>query len=424
MSDINSKPQLPSKKFTSDFNSMINIITLNSLGMFFFQFLIPFVVSQEIEAKGIEMGVLFSMNIIGYMLSSPFVGIVIDRGIKRRFLILLGSFGRAFAYVILFISILLGSLIGLLIGMFFIGFFVSFYWIPLDTLISDKSSKFHRSLAFGLRDANIGKGSVIGAFIGFSIFAYAVSFDNPNPLFVYSPLIIYCLANIWAGLLFVFKVDESLKFDNFEQDNHNIQKNFIPSALIIGIALLVVTLFLGAINGSLAKPFLIVYLLENLTNDPNLAVFVYLPGGVLSIYLAPRLGKFADKINPYLGITGFSILGAIITLFLVNTYDILFFTLLLTIDMSIVSAGALIIQNFLSRISKSHRGKIFGFRSTFDNLGAIIGPILGGIIWDTINQKTPFYLSIGVELFLIPFFLLAILLVKPFLEESTEGEAY
>ena len=142
--------------------------------------------------------------------------------------------------------------------MFFIGFFVSFYWIPLDTLISEKSSKFHRSLAFGLRDANIGKGSVIGAFIGFGIFAYAVSFDTPNPLFVYSPLIIYCLANIYAGLLFVFKVDESLKFDSVENDR-NVQQNYIPNVLIIGMVLLVITLFLGAINGSLAKPFLIVY---------------------------------------------------------------------------------------------------------------------------------------------------------------------
>ena len=109
LSNNNSNPSPKPKKFTSDFQTMISITTLNSLGMFFFQFLIPFVVSQDIEAKGIEMGVLFAMNIIGYMLSSPFVGVNIDRGVKRRFLILLGSFGRAIAYVILFLSILFNS---------------------------------------------------------------------------------------------------------------------------------------------------------------------------------------------------------------------------------------------------------------------------------------------------------------------------
>lgn len=415
------KTKTSEQEFTSDFTSMVNIITLNSLGMFFFGFLIPFVVSQQINASGTEMGLVFSINIIGFMLSSPVAGVLVDYGISKKKMVLIGSFGRAISYIILFAAILADSLIGILIGMFSMGFIVSLFWIPLNTLIAEKSSKHHRSKAYGLRDSNIGKGQLLGAFIGFGIWGYANSFDNPNILLVYSPLLIYCLGNIIAGILFYLHVDEDMKYDpssetlNAEKENMGISNIFLLSMIFFLIVLL-----LGSTNGSLAKPFLLVYLLENLTTDPNIAMYIYIPAGVASVYLAPKIGEIADRISPYSGISIASLLGAVTTLFLVNTSDLLIFTVLLTLDTIIVSAGILIIQNFLSRVSKSHRGKIFGLQSTFNNLGSILGPLLGGVLWDTYGQKSPFYMSIGVELFLIPFFLIAVYLIFPYLEEAKD----
>lgn len=419
-SDLPSKtPSMP--PFTPDFSSMLNIITLNSLGMFFFGFLIPFVVSQQIDASGAEMGLVFSSNIAGYMISSPIAGVLVDYGLNKKKMVLIGSFGRAFSYIILFFSILADFLIGIILGMFFLGFIVSLFWIPLNTMIAEKSSKFHRSKAYGLRDANIGKGQVIGAFIGFGIWGYANSFDTPNLLFVYSPLLVYCFGNILAGILFFRNVDDTIKYDSFNAQKEKIQENNIVSnLLLLSIVFFLIVLFLGSINGSLAKPFLLVYLLENLTTDPTIATFIYLPVGAVSVYLAPKLGGLADKISPYLGISIASLFGAIITFFLVNTDSLLIFTVLLTLDSIIVTVGLLIIQNFLSRVSKSHRGRLFGLQSTFNNLGGLIGPILGGLLWDSFGQKAPFYLSIGVEVLLIPFFIIAVFLIHPYLEEATD----
>ncbi len=409
----------PDRPFTSDFSSMLNLITLNSLGMFFFGFLIPFVVSQQIDASGTEMGLVFSSNVIGYMISSPIAGILVDYGLSKKKMVLIGSFGRAMSYIILFLAILTDFLVGILAGMFFLGFIVSLFWIPLNTMIAEKSSKFHRAKAYGLRDSNIGKGQLIGAFIGFGIWGYANSFTNPNPLFVYSPLLIYCLGNMLAGILFFFNVDEDIKFISSDEPQVKIvENNQIARYYRLSILFFLFVLLLGSINGSLAKPFLLVYLLENLTTDPNIATYIYIPAGVASVYLAPKLGDLADKINPYSGITLASLLGAVTTFFLINTSSLLIFTLLLTLDTIIVSAGILIIQNFLSRVSKSHRGRLFGLQSTFNNLGGIIGPLVGGMLWDTFGQKSPFYLSIGVELFLIPFFIIAVFLIYPHLEES------
>ena len=48
-------------KITPDFIPMIRIVFWNSLGFFFFQFLIPYVTAQLLEASGTEMGLTFNI---------------------------------------------------------------------------------------------------------------------------------------------------------------------------------------------------------------------------------------------------------------------------------------------------------------------------------------------------------------------------
>jgi len=77
--------------------------------------------------------------------------------------------------------------------------------------------------------------------------------------------------------------------------------------------------------------------------------------------------------------------------------------------------------NFLSRVSIKHRGKFFGLITSFDSIGMIIGPILGGIVYD-FNSTTPFLISILVEWLLIPFFIIGIWILNPQIVESLEEE--
>lgn len=408
-------------RVTDDFNTMIKITIFNSLGFFFLDFLIPYVASQELRAAGIDMGIIFSVIVVGYMISSPFVGVLTDR-ILKKLLVFVGSVGRGVAYFFLYFAIIIKSLIALTLGMFLLGFCAGFFWIPLDTLIAEKSSASHRSYAYGRHYSAEGIGTFFGAFIGFSILLMALEIAPNNSFLIYSALVVFGLVNILAGIVFFLLVDESIKFENIESELTGVDtpptQKTIPTGLVIGLVLLFIVLFLNSTNGSLAKPFLNVYLLETIEDNPTLAALAYAPSGFVSMLLAPRLGDFADRTNPYLGISLASILGAIITFCLINTSDLSMFALLLILDVTVVTTGGLILSNFISRVSKSHRGKIFGFQSTFNNFGAIIGPILGGIVWDLFGPKSPFIVSIVVELALIPFFIIAIFYLKPHLAES------
>lgn len=415
-----------SLRYTNDFKSMIRIVTLNSLGFFFLDFIIPYIASQKLNATGVQIGLIFSVQVMGIMISSSFVGFLTDKVKSRRKLILLGSFGRGTAYFILYTGILLNSLVGIGIGTFSIGFFAGFFWTPFNTLIAEKSNKDHRSHAYGKRDSAVGRGMLIGSIFGFTIFGLSIG-NTDNPFITYSAILLFGIANFSAGILFLRKVDETIKFSNeinmqYENETNSTENSNRNRLMIFGLIFLSIVLLLSSINGSLGRPFLNVYLLEAVVSDPTIATFAYLPSGIISMIIAPKLGEIADKIKPSIGILIFNTFGAILTWFLINTDNVIIFAIILVFDMAIINTANLIFANLVSRITSKHRGKIFGFFQFFGNIGAIIGPILGGIALDSPGLKAPFLISIVVELCLIPFYIILVRIIKPHLREKCDEE--
>ncbi len=416
-----------SKKFSEDFHSMVTLVIFNSLGFFFLDFLLPYFTSQQLNATGLQIGLVSSFLVMGYFISSTFTGFITDRVNAKKKLLLVGSIGRGLSYFMIYSAMVFKSLFLLNISTFTLGFFAGFFWIPFNTLIAEKSHKNNRSEAFGRKDFSVGVGTFIGSMVGFTIFIMGTIFYPENAYLIYCALIFFGISNIIAGFHYISRVDESKKISSVmidEQENNHYdekeEKN--PTIFLIGFLFLIIALLLSYINNSLAKPFLNVYLLETITNVPQIAVLAFIPSGIVSMLLAPKLGKMVDKIHPALGISCASVLGALTTWFLINSSSIWLFSLLLVIDVTISSTTNLIIQNFLSRITIKNRGKIIGIHSTFMNLGNITGPILGGMAWDNIGMKAPFMISIVVELFLIPFYILAVIIVKPYIQEGYESQ--
>jgi MFS family permease len=90
------------------------------------------------------------------------------------------------------------------------------------------------------------------------------------------------------------------------------------------------------------------------------------------------------------------------------------------LDFAFARAGFLIFQNLLSRISIKHRGKVFGTARWVSLGGAVIGPILGGVMWETLGHFFPFILTIIIELAIIPFYIIAIKYIRPHMTEKLE----
>ncbi|MBY9016133.1 MAG: MFS transporter [Candidatus Lokiarchaeota archaeon] len=435
--DANGQEEENNVKMTPDFIPMIRIIFWNSMGFFFFSFLIPYVTIQLLGVSKTELGIAFSIQTIGGLLSAPIVGYLTDR-VSRKILILIGSFGRAACYILMYIGILLSSLLLFIAGMFVLGFFVGFFWTPLDTLISEKSNKVNRSFAFGKRAGMIGKGNFVGSVISFLIFWLVNSFIPENLFLVYCPLLIFAASNIFGGIVFHLKVDENLTFDKhvFNLFPSSVEpsivskepviseaplksRNNLAIGFFLGFSVLVIAFMTSNLNQMLAYPFFQVYLQEELKIiDPTLIMIIYFPSQIISLLLAPKLGKIADKINPVLGVAFVSGLGAFVTWLIINTTSGYLFGLLLLFDSTFAWGGNLILQNILSRISKIHRGKVFGAAQWLSLFGAVLGPIIGGFAYDNIAPFAPFAISIFIELSVIPLYAIAIKALKPYMTEK------
>jgi len=428
---LKKKSVLQSHRFTSDFDSVIFIVIWNSLGFFFVDFVMIYMISQVWDSHGVQIGLFPAFLTFGGLISSLFVGYLTDHVSKQK-LVMIGSFGRGLSYFGLYASIILQSFYGIYISSFLLGLGAMLFWVPLDTLISEKSSKYHRSSAFGRRRFALGIGQVLGTIIGFTIFGLASIFAPGNDFLIYIPMPLFGFANFYAGIRFSRSVDENLKFqyqDNLINETEDISEMKSTNSILsegskhlnlVGTISLFLALILGAINIGIYRPFILPIVFTNLKEPDILISWFYLPATIVGTLIAPKLGVIADKINPYLAISITGIIGGILTWIIVFfTTNIWIFSILLIFDNTIMLTAGFVFVNFLSRISVKHRGKVFGLITSFDSLGMIIGPILGGFFYE-LSKTTPFIISILVEWALIPFFIIGIWILNPRVVESLE----
>ncbi|MFX1499898.1 MAG: MFS transporter [Promethearchaeota archaeon] len=419
-------------KFTSDFDSVIFIVLWNSLGFFFIEFIMTYYIFQVLVSPAYNVGIYFSAITIGGLISSIFIGYLTDR-FSKKLLVMIGAFGRGFSYFGLYIAIIMESLIGMYISAFLLGLGAYIFWNPLDTIISEKSSKHHRSSAFGKRRFALGIGMALGTVIGFLIFIISTFLTPGNAFLIFGAIPIFGISNIIAGIRFSRNVDENKKFEYPQNDIENevnselemtdeYSKKSLNIVYYFSILILFTGFFLTAINFGLYRPYILTYVLTYISDKPVLVAFFYLPASLIGTLIAPKLGTIADRLNTYLTIAIASFLGGIVTWLIIYSRDLWIFAILLIIDNTIMLTVSFVFVNFLSRVSIKHRGKIFGIISLFENIGMIIGPVLGGIVWETISPQAPFIISIIVEWSLIPFFIIGMKLMSPNLSESIKDK--
>ncbi|UYP45257.1 hypothetical protein NEF87_001542 [Candidatus Lokiarchaeum ossiferum] len=420
---------------------MIQIVFWNSLGFLFFGFIVSYVPIQLFGASGSEMGLIVSLQAFGRLLSTPLIGYLTDRVSKKK-LVMVGALGRCISYIMYYLSIVLHSIPLFGAGIFTQGVLVGFFWPPFNSLVAEKSNKYFRSEAYGKRSSMIGWGSLAGSAFSFSVFTLAHHFIPDKLLIVYSPFLIFAVINIFAGLYFYRNVDEHYSFAEFKKEkifSYNSDRNE-QSELVIknsseglptqmesnkmskkflgAFFLLTLALMASRMNDTLAEPFLQVYLIENIIQNPTLVMLIYFPAQITSLLMAPYMGKICDRINPRVGILFLSCIGGAMTWFLIQTSSPVVFSLLLTFDFTFARANLLLMENVLSRTSQLHRGKIFGMAEWMKLLGGFFGPNIGGLVWDRVDHRAPFIISIFVEIFLVPLYWVSIFFLKPFMAEK------
>lgn len=385
---------------------LIKQLRYSALGFYFIGFLIPIISYLELDIGGIELGVVISLRTAGFAASSLLAGYLSNKRSLRAWLILGASIGRFISYVILYISFLLVSYWMMMVGMLILGLGAGFFWTPFQSTIADATEYEYRSEAFGIFSQQSGIGGFAGATIGFTILGFAYGASLPNAV-AFCPLLIYGVSNIYAGIR-VMQLSPQVEYIDIEEKE--IKTKVTKRAVIYSFSFLLIILFAESLIGALVGPFIQYYLLENITQNIIYILFAYVPGSVLSIILAPRLGRIADRLNPKYTLGIISVIGAIMTWLLINSTEVWQFSVIFLVDSTVVATASLMLTKIISTVSKERRGTIFGLHDSVTNLGHIIGPLGGGALWD-VDSKYPFIVSIVVEGFLALLYPLAIIII-------------
>ncbi len=444
-------------KTTPDFDSVIRIVFWNGLGFIFFSFLKSFAVIYYFEGSGFDLGLIFSIQPLARLFVTPLIGYLTDK-IPKKNLIFVGSIGRSFSYIIYYISFCIKSLELFGTGIMIQGVIVGFYWNAYSALIAEKSCKTNRTEAYGKgRGKQVGKGNILGAAISFPIFAIA-SFTGAVPAIIYCPLIIFSVSNLISGTIFFKNVDESLTYDRYvaslnqqvtveeicEEENRieslrikngEVQnqtfKQKAPIGLIIGFVLFLIAVLIYFTNGTISIPFIRTYLTDEILINffppddkiiPILILILYFPAQVISQMISQKIGEISDRHNNLISLILIYLFRALFTWLLIVMVSPWTFALILIFYHTTVIANTYLMHSIVSRVSTTHRGKIFGAYEVMRLLGSVIGPMIGGIIWDnpSLSRQTPFIISAIVLILMIPYILFAIWKLKPYMAEKID----
>ncbi|MFJ5717668.1 MFS transporter [Neobacillus sp. NPDC093127] len=363
---------------------MILIILLSNIFIAFLGIglIIPVMPSfmNIMQLSGSTMGYLVAVFAVSQLLMSPLAGRWVDR-YGRKKIIIIGLFlfgvselifGLGTNVSVLYLSRILG------------GFSAAFIMPGVTAYVADITSVQERAKAMGYISAAISTGFIIGPGIGGFIAEYGVRLPF---YFAAAIALLACLSSI-------FILKEPLTKEQLEEISANAkQTNFIIDLKrslhpLYFIAFIIV--FVLAFGLSAYETVFSLFSDHKFGFTPkDIAAIITISsifGVVVQVFM---FGKIVDILGEKKLIQLCLIIGAILAV--VSTM-ISSFLVVLAVTCFIFLAFDLLrpaLTTFLSRAAKNEQGFVAGMNSTYTSLGNIVGPAMGGILFD-VNIHYPY----------------------------------
>ncbi len=348
---------------------------------------------RELGGSATQVGWLMAVFSLMQFLFAPFWGQLSDRFGRRK--ILVGClFAEAFTYLWFAFARDYWSL-------FFARALAGFFGASISTAsayISDITSPKERSKGMALIGVAFGLGFVIGPAIGGGVIHVAQQFSS-------EPLIGSTAAALFVGLLCLatftfayFKLPESLppekRSPSFKKSENRFLR-IIKKFKLENLRSLLSLFLLAGLAMSAVESTLVFYVgqVYGWGADKVSYGFVYI--GVIIILTQ---GYLVRKLVPVVGERRLLVMGLV--LFSFGSLGIALADALpyLTIAITLFSVGnGFINPSILGSISlvssELEQGENLGVAQSLASLGRILGPLLGGVLYDSVSVKSPFAAS-------------------------------
>lgn len=375
------------------------ILILTSLSVGVMSFFLP-IYSKALDMNAIEISGLFSITAFILIILRPFIGKLIDK-VGRKPILAIAVFIYAIAFLIFSMAtttLLLYTARALQgVASAFMG--ISIYAIVADTHDSNNISK-----GFGKVNSAQSTGNIYGCILAF-IVLYRVSFLQGWKIL----FLVFAAAALFA----FFKVITTFKESKSAYVNKGINiKNYSKSTLK-----LLVIVFISSLSSAMVGPVIMIYLQDKITTDISGLALAFFPSLLIASLLSEKIGTLSDKLGKNKSMIIGMIIGGATFIILPNLSSVVMFTVIWTIS----SLGGILYNLSESGLytqlnAENDNGEIFGIYTLVCDFGRMVGPLIGGTLYNSLSQKSPFYLYGIIMLFV------AVLI--PILLKETRGVRY
>jgi DHA1 family multidrug resistance protein-like MFS transporter len=346
---------------------------------FIMDLLLP-IYGKDMGANAVEIGLIFSAFSIMTILMRPVVGWALDRFGRRPFFVV-GMLAYTFTMVAFAFS---EQVWGMVAARFLQGAASACAVLSANAIIADVTNEGNRARAFGGLAQASSRGSIMGAFIAFTLY-------NAPPLVerVGQARIQTILFLTFAGLSLVAFVIAWLRLP--ETNHHTPSEARRPIIWSRPWYLLLLVTLVTAAAWSMTTPILILFLQDRLGLGIDVIAWAFLPSGLIWATLPSHLGRLADRFGRKpLMILGLAI-SALTMFILPSLTSIVGLAVLWSVLALCFAAGDPAEQALVAELTGSDQhGQAYGFYVMAADIGAALGPLGGGWLYDNFNPASPF----------------------------------
>jgi len=347
-------------------------------------FLLP-IYGKELGASAMQVGGLFTAVSLVPLVARPFLGRALDHWGRRPFLLIgLGGYTAAAAVFCLADTVQI-----LTLGRFIQGLGQAFLWISAYTMVADVARRAGRGRSFGSIDEAVNRGALIGTSLGFG----AVFFLRKWGLgwrelwfWLFAAYTIPACVSLGAGY---WGVEETKSAETEAADT--------GKGLSAQLAALMAIVLVTGGSRAMVWPLLMLFLQDGLGADAGTLAIAYLPAALISSFLPSRTGRLADRLGrkgPM--VAGLSI-GAAASALIPHLAGLFQLTIVWAVESLAHTVSIPAERAFVADITGANvRGTGYGFYTFAHFLGAAIGPLVGGWLYDEVGHGSPFYLNAAV----------------------------
>jgi MFS transporter, DHA1 family, multidrug resistance protein len=350
-------------------------------------------IARELGASAVAIGGLLAVYALIIVVAQPVVGYGLDHFGRRPFLIV-GLLGYAFSSAIFGLASDLG---GLFLAQLAQGVGSGLLWLAALAVVSDLAPEDNLGREYGRIEEMSIRGVLIGTAAGFALLhlvsrtALGDAFGGGESLisgwrilflgFTAATLLAVALA--WRGVPESLErgadLPEEAPATSHDQPVESDEKWRLPGQLRILLGIVILT----AIATAILDPILIKYLNDNVSTNLFMVALAFLPAALAGSVLPSRLGGLSDRFGRRPPLIIALLVSGLATLAVPFVQSLWPLALLWVFEAAAFAAAVPAEEALVVDISGGERqGTALGYYTAAGGLGGVIGPLLGGWLYD------------------------------------------